>query len=218
MAIVDQSARERFASLIELIPFSECHYWTGQLSDSGYGLYSGKFAHRLSYEIAKGPIPEINGKSAMILHSCDNPMCVNPAHLRPGTQVENMRDAAERKRMPRGERHHNNKLSEASVSAILAACAEGASTGDLASRYCVSPSRISDIRNGRVGINHPAHGRIMTGRADRRLSDESALEIYRRAHSGESPTALAQEFGVKYSFVQDVKRGNTYARVTGHGS
>jgi hypothetical protein len=218
MACLDQCARERFASQIELIPFSDCHYWTGQLCGAGYGMFQKQRAHRISYEMEKGPIPDIGGKPAMLLHSCDNPLCVNPAHLRPGTQVENMMDAAIRKRMPRGERHHNNKLSDADVSAILEACERGESTGALANRYRVSPGRISDIRNGRVGINHLARGRKMTGRADRRMSDERALALYRRAIAGESPTALAQEFGAKYSFVQDVKRGNTYALVTGHWS
>lgn len=217
MAQLDQTARERFASLIELIPFSECHYWMGSLNEHGYGVLNHERAHRIAYELEKGPIPLIDGKPAMLLHSCDNPMCVNPAHLRPGTQAENMADAVLRKRMPRGERHHANKLTDADVSAILAACARGESTGSLAQRYGVSASRISMIRHGHVSINHPAHGRKMTGRADRRMSDERALALYRRATVGESPIALAREFGVKASFVHDVKRGNTYARVTGHG-
>lgn len=219
MAQLDQTARERFSSLIELIPFSECHYWTGTLNDSGYGVLNHQRAHRIIYEMEKGPIPLIDGKPALLLHSCDNPMCVNPAHLRPGTQVENMADAAERKRFRLGEKHHNAKLSDADVLAILKACGEGASTGDLAAHYGVSASRISTIRHGHVGINHPAHSLPRpTGRSDRRMADDQVLVLYRRATTGESPTQLAKEFGVGTSFVQDVKRGNTYARVTGHRS
>lgn len=219
MALLDALARERFMAKVELVPFSDCHYWTGQLNDAGYGIYGRDRAHRLSYEMENGPIPEIRGKPAEILHSCDNPMCVNPAHLRPGTQVENMRDAAERRRMPLGDRHHNTKISDADMPAVLAAIQRGEPTGEIAERFGVGAPRISDIRHGRVGINHPARQLARpTGRADRKMADAVALALYRRAVDGESPSALANEFGVKISFVQDVKRGNTYRRVTNHGS
>ena len=51
-------------------------------------------AHRMAYEVAKGDIPE----GMHILHSCDNPKCCNPAHLRPGTHQENMDDMQARGR------------------------------------------------------------------------------------------------------------------------
>lgn len=219
MSQLDERARDRFLSLVELIPFSECHYWTGALNDSGYGTFNNKRAHVLSYELANGPVPRINGRTASLLHSCDNPMCVNPAHLRPGTQAENMADAAKRKRLPLGDRHHNTKISDADMPKVLAAIRRGDRTGDIAKRFGVGDSRISMIRHGHVGINHPAYTiERPTGRSDRRMSDERVLVLYRRATVGESPARLAEEFGVNCSFVQDVKRGNTYARVTNHGS
>lgn len=77
-----------------------CWLWTAG-TRSGYGtLRSGGKrgpmiqAHRLSWELANGPMPQ----GAHILHSCDNKLCVNPAHLRPGTQADNTQDAIERGR------------------------------------------------------------------------------------------------------------------------
>jgi len=52
-------------------------------------------AHRVSYEVFVAPIPE--GK--ILLHSCDNGRCINPAHLKPGTQKDNMDDCKAKGRM-----------------------------------------------------------------------------------------------------------------------
>lgn len=69
-----------------------CWEWTKGTSKEGYGRMSfmggSTYAHRVSYTVMKGTIPE----GLFILHSCNNPKCVNPDHLRPGTQQENVDD------------------------------------------------------------------------------------------------------------------------------
>ncbi len=71
-----------------------CWIWIGPRDAGGYGRWSKVLAHRHSWQEANGPIPD--GK--WILHHCDNPPCVNPAHLYLGTVVENVRDAVVRGR------------------------------------------------------------------------------------------------------------------------
>jgi len=70
----------------------DCHWWVGARFGRGYGAFCYKgdtlSAHRTAYELYHGEIP----KGMTILHSCHNPLCVNPDHLRLGTQAENMAD------------------------------------------------------------------------------------------------------------------------------
>lgn len=50
-------------------------------------------AHRLAYELAVGPIPDGTGfHGAVVMHTCDNRKCCNPAHLHLGSQYDNLRD------------------------------------------------------------------------------------------------------------------------------
>jgi hypothetical protein len=73
----------------------ECWPWLGSRTVNGYGRLGNRYAHRLVYEQEVGPIPD----GLNVLHSCDNPPCVNPRHLRVGTQADNARDALERGRL-----------------------------------------------------------------------------------------------------------------------
>lgn len=80
-----------------------CWLWTGIVDRRGYGrVYRGRmvFAHRFSYELHVGQIP----KGLIVRHSCDVPGCVNPDHLRLGTQRDNVGDMFARGRgKPRGK-------------------------------------------------------------------------------------------------------------------
>ena len=71
-------------------------------------------AHRLAWELANGPIPV----GLHVLHRCDNPGCVRPAHLFLGTNADNCRDKALKGRSLRGERNAKAKLTEADVREI----------------------------------------------------------------------------------------------------
>ncbi len=91
---------ERFWSKVEKTP--TCWLWKGahKIGKDAYGFihFNGKLisTHRASWQMVNGPIPE----NMCILHSCDNPPCVNPAHLRIGTRRENSMDMVNRNRHP----------------------------------------------------------------------------------------------------------------------
>lgn len=83
----------------------ECWLWSGATTNYGYGVMRWKGqnvgAHRIAWELTHGPIP--GGMS--VLHECDRTCCTNPAHLKLGSQSDNMRDAAIRNRMPKDMTH-----------------------------------------------------------------------------------------------------------------
>ncbi len=137
---------QRFWARVKKGADDECWIWTATRARGGYGVFSVDndrvLAHRWSYEHATGPIP----LGWCILHSCDVPACVNPAHLRAGTEAENVADKISRRRHQYGEHHPNARLTFAQVGEIRASTESQAS---LARRFGVSKNTINNIFRGR---------------------------------------------------------------------
>jgi hypothetical protein len=142
-----------FWPLVAMSGREECWPWLGTIGGEGYGSFSAAgrrhSAHRLAYELTKGPI----AKGQMVCHRCDNPRCCNPAHLFLGTHAANMADmvAKGRGRSPRGEEAPWAKLTEANVREARTLFHKGhpefGYTG-LARRYGVSLTAMHEAING----------------------------------------------------------------------
>lgn len=96
----DPRLPERFWEKVYPEPNTGCWLWSAA-ERRGYGQFSVRriypcYAHRLICHIAHGEPPD--GKP-YALHSCDVPLCVNPDHLRWGSQADNIQDAFRRKRL-----------------------------------------------------------------------------------------------------------------------
>jgi hypothetical protein len=127
-----------------------CWPWTRGRSTDGYGrVYPPKGrqavpAHRVAFELAGGTVEP----GEEILHSCDNPPCVNPAHLRRGSHAENMAEMAGRGRSAAGSRNPRTKLSSDQVEEVRQMARSGLLQRDIAARFGVSRPFVSRLIRG----------------------------------------------------------------------
>ncbi len=124
-------------------PQGRCWLWTGGLNEKGYGRHGNAKAHRVACELVKGPIPE----GLILLHSCDTPACVRPAHLKPGTHLENKHDSIAKRRHAYGERTGNSVLTEAQVVEIRRLRAKGLTGTKIASLLGVNYRAVYRVAN-----------------------------------------------------------------------
>jgi hypothetical protein len=119
-----------------------CWIWSGATDKDGYGIFSyGRKSYRaakLALELDGRPVP----KGLYACHTCDNPPCIRPDHLYPGTPTQNMADA-----IARGRLNPRTKLTADQVVDIRRA----AGTHDeIAATFGVSRANISLIREGKT--------------------------------------------------------------------
>lgn len=131
-------------------PNTGCWLWTDHTDRDGYGSITierkNKKAHRLSYEIFFGKIPD----ELSICHKCDTPECVNPSHLFAGTAKDNNRDCISKGRFKKapgfksGEQNPNSKLTEKITNLIRLKYGK-TSAKELANEFGISKGHIHKI-------------------------------------------------------------------------
>jgi hypothetical protein len=141
--------------LMSMLSFEKdgCWWFLGSVSNAdGYGCFywDGKSyrAHRLSYELHKGPIP----RGQLVRHTCDVPWCCNPDHLVPGTDWDNANDSVMKGRRARRDSGNNGGswLTEDSVRQIRRLLAEGRhSHREIGEMFRVTKCTVSDIKRGK---------------------------------------------------------------------
>ena len=149
---------ERFWSKVD--KSEGCWVWRGKPDRDGYGCIQlarpkrKRLAHRVAYQIANGEIPD----GMYVLHRCPgkhNPLCVNPEHLIAGTPWQNMQDKYAQGTMACGSRQGNSRLHEDDIPEIRHMLATGHTQWDVARRFKVKQSIISDIKLGKRWTHVP---------------------------------------------------------------
>lgn len=148
--IFSNATKWRFRKKIDIDTPDGCWLWTGMLKENGYGIVTLSkkryYAHRISWELHCGPIPE----KMCVLHKCDHPACVRPDHLFLGTRADNMQDMIQKRRERhdenvRGESHYRARFTEEQVRSIRHRWKLGETQPVLAKEYGVTPGAISHI-------------------------------------------------------------------------
>lgn len=121
-----------------------CIEWTKAKNAAGYGItwHNNKwaYAHRV---VAGATIGEV------VMHVCDNPSCVNPAHLVKGTAKENSQDMVNKGRQVKGSSSHLAKLDEDTVR-LIKYCKNHMSSRQCAGRFNISKTNVLDIWRGKI--------------------------------------------------------------------
>lgn len=157
-----------------------CWLWTGP-SNGRYGRLGRRtYAHRLSWEIANGPIPP----GLFVLHRCDTPRCVNPAHLFLGTPAENTRDAKAKGRLAVGARHGSKTHPES----VPRGARHGTKT---------TPWRF-------------ARG---SERPQAKLTEHDVRLIRQYADAGVKKAALSRRFGVSQTVIRKIAKRESWKHV-----
>lgn len=135
----------------------QCWQWNGSTTDRGYGQFCVNYqnlrTHRWAYEEFVGKITD----GLHVLHKCDNPSCVNPAHLFLGTHDDNQKDKTAKGRQAKGVRNGQHKLTRAQIDLIRKQYAKRRGfrdpiygQGALARRFGVTQANISYIVLGKT--------------------------------------------------------------------
>lgn len=143
----DPDVERRFVEKYEVEEDTGCWLWTAGVGSHGYGAFgiehdNVQLAHRVSYALEHGELPG----EGVLRHQCDTPRCVNPDHLVPGSQSDNLQDAVERGGYGVGEDRPTAKLTEDDVREIRRRYATGEETqAEIAEDYPIGRPTVSDI-------------------------------------------------------------------------
>lgn len=161
------------------------------------------YAHRVSYVLHYGPVAQ----GMFVCHKCDNPMCVNPEHLFQGTQEDNLRDMANKKRSCLGEKNGQSKLTDDMVKNLRVDA--GLKQYELAVKYGISEAQVSRILRG----SRRSETTLRLTHGNAKLTEALVLRIYEMQDQGIKVSSIARELGLNVGTVRDAAAGKTWKRL-----
>lgn len=223
--------QDRFPLRFEKRGDSECWPWTGTMHGSGYGLIrgllfgrptgSGLLSHRAAWLIANGgefpPRPEGQYHGWVVMHTCDNRLCVNPAHLRLGTQRDNVKDMDSKGRAKRlglkGSKHHQSVVTEEQAAMVKT---DPRSHTEIAKALGLSVATVHYIR--RIGWGH-VEGSAQYDKGKSRKGDKNANarltadDVRAIRTSAEKPGIVGARYGILPDYVTSIRKRKAWKHV-----
>lgn len=214
------SANERFDKRYAVDLETGCWNWLAPPNNSGYGVIAGlingkrympkgrqMLAHRLSWILHCGEIPKSKKyHSVVVMHICDNRKCVNPEHLKLGSQSDNVKDMAAKGRhvsgTPSGIKHWNSSFKDQSDIDLI--CNTKGKTKELAEKFGVDVSTIKAIRK-RNGLQTEDAKKF----ANKPIS-QAAIDHIRNTKPG--TRGLGKLYGVGKTTIANIRKRLTHAR------
>lgn len=203
---------KRFLKYVKKSDCQSCWNWIGCKNKSGYGQFKMNKkqigAHRLSYSIYKGEIKY----GLFVMHTCDNPSCVNPNHLMVGTPLDNVKDRDNKGRCVhifgdavsnKGSKNGNSKLDEEKIFDIIYDYSNTNKTiAKIALTYGVGESTIMSIISGNTW-NYLEKDLIK--RRNSKANYEMA-QLIRNIYKLKRHTMkdISKIFGISYTAVNDI--------------
>jgi hypothetical protein len=193
-------------------PETGCLEWKGSTVKGGYGQIGNErgrkppflMVNRAAYEEWVGPIPE----GMFVLHSCDNPPCIEPNHLFLGDHDANMADKAAKGRGRVPQSRSRTYLSHVQKLAIIEQLEDGKSINSLAFLYGVSRVTVRRIRDnaGEIKVAGDTDPRVW-------LTEQDVIDIRELADKGALHDRIAKFFGISRPHVTDIANRKARAKV-----
>lgn len=228
---------ERFEAKVDKSNPEGCWLWTGSKNNKGYGMIlvqtaiGKRLAHRVSYELYVGPIPD----GLCALHRCDTPACVNPKHIFLGTKKDNIDDMDAKGRrvvgfcpnnkppLYKADDHPKAKLTSKLVLSLRERHANGEALCALARECGLNKSAMRRALRGEtwqevggpLAIAQPQKYETYVGsvHANSKLTEETVKEARARYANGERGHVLAKDYGVSLSVMHDALSGRSWKHV-----
>lgn len=222
-------------------PKGDCWGWTGAKDKNGYGKFSSYAdgskkqntmrSHRVAHFIQNGSDTFPN----CTLHECDWPPCQRGEHLKPGSNLFNIRerDAKGRQakgdrsgprlypdRLQRGEQSHTAKLTDCITQEIRQKYKDGAHVSDLASQHGIHPSTVYRVASGRSWrhtskgpIKRPPKGNPGSNNGASVLTEQDVIEIRGEYADGHKQQKLANRFNVCQMTISNIVRRKIWKHI-----
>lgn len=123
----------------------KCIEWQRSIHSAGYGqiwhIARNLSTHRVAYELFIGPIPD----GLLVLHKCDNRLCVRPEHLFLGTNLDNAKDRMKKGRQATGQGNGKARMTKTAIREVRQRCACGETQAVVAAEFGIGIRHVQDL-------------------------------------------------------------------------